>query len=220
MRKLAPDKTILILCFSLWFFHVNGQGYESLSAIPLGSRGVITLETKDSVNFTFTVRSIETFSKTINSSDNFSKKLFKSSNSNCIEFVFCNGTYEDGSLKTFLFMKNWYKFPIEYNASINVDGNNRFENTSVMPLIPKALSREDWPYKIKQINFSGFKKIEIRTNKNMKSIDNSSKTEYIGTQKAETAFTNLINLIITKIDDLTLTHVNLIEQNMKSRDIT
>jgi len=220
MRKLTPIKNILILCFSLLFFHVDGQGYESLSAIPLGSKGVVTLETKDSVNFTFTVKSIETFSKTINSSDNYSKKLFKSSNNNCIEFVFCNGKYEDGSSKTFLFMKNWYKFQIEYNASINVDGNNRFENTSVMPLIPKALSREDWSFKIKQISFSGFKKMEINNNENVKSIDNSSNIEYIGTNKAESAFTNLSNLIITKIDTLNLSDVISIEQNMNSKDIT
>jgi len=213
-------KTILTLCLTLCILHCSCQGYESLSAIPVGSKGVITLESKDSVNFTFSVKKIETFSKTINSSETDSKKLFKSSNSDCIEFVFCNGSYEDGSPKTFLFMKNWYKFPIEYNASINVDGNNRFESTSVMPLIPKALSREDWSVKIKQITFSGFKKMEIHAIKNVKPIDDSLKIKYIGTEKAEAAFTNLINLIITKIDNFTLTHVNLIEQNMKSKDIT
>jgi hypothetical protein len=175
---------------------------------------------KDSVNFTFTVKSIETYSKTINSSETDSKKLFKRSNSDCIEFVFCTGTYGDGSPKTFLFMKNWYKFPIEYKASINVDGNNRFESTSVMPLFPKVLSREDWSFKIKQINFSGFKMMERNTNEDVMPIDNSLKIEYLGTEKAETAFTNLLNLIFTKIDSLALTHVNLIEQNLKSKDIT
>ena len=131
--------------------HCNCQGYELLSSIPLGSKGTITLVTKDSVNFTFTVGSFETFSKTINSRETDCEKLFKSSNTDCIEFVFCNGTYKNGSPTTFLFMKNWYKFPIEYNASINVDGSAGFESTSVMPLIPKSLAREDWTFKIKQI---------------------------------------------------------------------
>jgi len=213
-------RNLFIIILTLSFFNTSCQVKDPSLIIALSSNVTIVLETKDSINFSYKTEKNETFLKTINTNSNESDNLFENPKTNCLEIIFCNGTYGDNKTRTFLFIKNWYKFPIEYSAEIITSGNTKFEKTSVMPLFPNALSREDWPDKIEEIKLSNFKKMTFPEKPITETIENSPQLKYIGTEKSDSAFASLITIIKTKFADLTLNQVNSIEQKMKSQDIT
>ena len=210
----------IIVFLTICFLNLKGQENANSSIIPFGSKATIILETEDSINFSYKLQNIEKFTETINSRDNENEIIFTKEKTNCIELIFCNGNYGDGSPMTFLFIKNWYKFSIEYGASIIKSSKNSFENTSVAPLFPSVLSREDWPYKIEKIKLSRFKKILFTRNQKTEQSNNTYKINYIGYEKADSAFASLFNTFNLKIDDFNLRQVDSIEQKKESKDIT
>ena len=209
---------LMIVCLSFSFIHLEGQDTPSLASISLGSKATISLETKDSIKYSYRIINIESFTKILNTNSKQNENLLGDKKTNCLEIVFCNGTYGDNNPYTFLFIKNWYKFPIEYKADILKNNKIVFEITPVTSLYPGVLTREDWPYKIEKIKFSGFQKMlfpdgEIKAAKN-------STIKYIGTDQADKAFASLFKIITSNFENLPLNNLDSIEQEMNSRDIT
>ncbi len=211
---------IFLACTSFSFLHLKGQQDELQTIIPLGTKATIIIDAKDSINFKCRIVSIETFTKTINVNSQESELFSKDPKTDCVELVFCNGNYGNSDQKTFLFIKSWYTFSIKYNAGILRSNQTDFENTSVLPLYPKVLSREDWPYKIEQIKLSGFEKISFQDNETREIQRKLSGIKYMGTEKADRSFASLFSLINSKIGNLTLLEIDSIEQRIDSKDIT
>lgn len=160
--------TILALCYTS-LFTLKSQELPSepqeAFAFPLGCKATIKLIPVDSVNFHYSVLKIEPLTDFINM-PNYAHSLPDSIlENNTISFVFGVGVSEkekeeNNKYKTLLILKNTYQHAVTYKADIQVYNQKEFEPTSVVPLYPKVLSTELWPYRIDNIALYGFRKID------------------------------------------------------------
>jgi len=125
------------------------------AAFPLGSKFVIKLVPVDSVNFNYSVLSIEPFKKEVVWD---SDELFEEGGADStVVFYFGVGTIGDKKA-TFLLMKNYSKIPLLYTSEIKRQKDGQFEPTSNIGTLPKIRVWEMWPYPISYIGLSEFRK--------------------------------------------------------------
>jgi hypothetical protein len=134
-------------------------------AFPIGSKFVIELIPIDSVNYDYSVISIEPFKKTVDTWEN--EKLFEEKGKeNTILFYFCFGTHgktkkeKKNNMKVVLMMKNYSTEALKYTSEILRQKDGEFEPTSNVGTFPNARGTEMWPYMIYAIGLSEFRKNE------------------------------------------------------------
>lgn len=190
-------------------------------AFPLGSKFVIKLVPKDSVNFDYSVLSFEPFEEIVDTQkedDLFEKK----GEDNTIVFYFCLGTSgeteqeREKNMKVLLIMKNYTKEILNYTSEIQREEDGEYEETSNVGIYPNAIATEIWPYMIYSIGLREFRKPTYAlnsTNRRTVKLDNV-------TIEADDVFTNRMNLILSDLGKLRLNDMRLKEEEWEAIDNT
>lgn len=171
-------KKILFVIISIFLtLYLNAQTPELPSipangfAFPIGTKFSIKLVPVDSVNFDYSVISIEHFDKVIDSWKTDSLFTEKGED-NTIAFYFCFGTHGDTeeerekNMKILLLMKNYTKETLKYTSEIQRKEEGEYEPTSNIGMYPGVMGREIWPYMIYSIGLREFQKRNIKLPKN------------------------------------------------------
>ncbi|MFC6999414.1 hypothetical protein [Rufibacter roseus] len=125
--------------------------------MKLNTKFVLKLDSTDSDNYSFTLKSQEAFNEEVQVSSAaalFSKKVADDE----IEGIFTYGKFGDRQ-SIFLILKSGLKVPINYDLKIKTDKNKELVKTSVVTLFPNVPSNELWPYHIDLVSFSNFRKL-------------------------------------------------------------
>ena len=152
----------LFAFFSLISFAQENK-VDSTLAFPIGSKFILSMETKDNINYTYKVKNFEIYQNIVTYFK--TEKLFaEKPEENTIEIIFCYGKPFDNSTekdyKTVLLLRNNTKVALSYNALIKLPDKEDFTNTSTLPIVPKARGTEIWPYPIEAIGLINFTKYE------------------------------------------------------------
>ena len=184
-------------------------------AFPLGSKFVIKLIPIDSVNYDYSVLSIEPFGKIVDIWKN--DELFDAKGEeNTIVFYFCLGTQgktkkeKKSNMKVLLIMKNYSKEILKYTSEIQRRENGEYEETSNMGTFPNAKGTEMWPYMIYSIGLRDFRTFSYATNSTNQIIAEEGNIQT--TVEVDSIFTNRLNLIFSNLGNLRLNDIRLSEQ--------
>lgn len=134
-------------------------------AFPIGSKFSIKLIPVDSVNYDYSLLSIEQFDKTINYIKTDSLFVRKG-DPNTIDFCFCYGTFGDTeeekekNLKIVLFIKNHTGEMLEYTSEVQIEEGGEYLPVSNIGTYPAGIGKEIWPYMIYMISLREFRKME------------------------------------------------------------
>ncbi len=159
MRKILTIVFIAITSLT----QAQGLPAESVNgfSFSLGTKFTIKLTPTDSVNFNYSIISIEPFQKTVDISDN--DHLFeKQGDDNTIVFYFCPGTYGKmpgnvSFMPILLLMKNYSKYNLSYTSEVQRVENGEYEPTSNIGTSPNVKSIEMWPYIIHSLTLKEFR---------------------------------------------------------------
>lgn len=130
-------------------------------AFSLGCKVTIKLVPTDSINFDYSVLSIESYQEPI-----YLKKtedLFdKEGPPNTLTLYFTYGYFgekmTEKDMRIFLVIKNYTDNILQYSSDIQRMEDGEFEETSNAGIYSKAIATEIWPYMIHNIGLWGFKK--------------------------------------------------------------
>ncbi|MFV0537560.1 MAG: hypothetical protein ACK5M3_09325 [Dysgonomonas sp.] len=160
---------LLALSFFIFALQAKAQEPELPSipangfAFPIGSKFSIKLIPVDSVNYDYSVLSIEYFDTIVDSwkTDSlFSEK----GEPNTIDFYFCYGTHgdtkeeKDKNMKVLLLMKNYTGEALMYTSEIQKEEDGEFVSTSNVGTYSGVKTTEIWPYMIYMIGLREFRK--------------------------------------------------------------
>jgi len=164
---------IFIFIFSI--NQINAQTPELPSipangfAFPIGTKFTVKLIPVDSVNYDYSVISIEHFDQIVDSWKTDS--LFaKEGDVNTVQFYFCFGTHgdtkeeKDKNMKVLLLMKNYTKEVLKYTSEIQREEDGEYESTSNVGIYPGVKGQEIWPYMIYSIGLREFQKRNMKMN--------------------------------------------------------
>ena len=132
-------------------------------AFPIGSKFVIKLVPRDSVNFDLSVIFYEPFRVVVDTWKH--EELFEEEGEeNTIVFYFCYGTHGETeqekkeNSQVLLLMKNYSKEVLSYTSDIQRQLEGEFEPTSNIGIFPNVMGMEMWPYMIYTIGLKEFRK--------------------------------------------------------------
>ena len=179
-------KRILTFTFFLAATLVQAQEVPSEPrngfAFPIGSKFVIKLIPRDSVNFDLSVIFYEPF-RVVVDTWNHDELFEEEGDENTIAFYFCYGTHgETEQEKTensqvLLLMKNYSKEALSYTSDIQRQLEGEFESTSNIGIFPNVKGMEMWPYMIYTIGLKNFKKYEFQEQNPDEDTDADSESE-------------------------------------------
>jgi len=151
-------KYVFTVFLMLVLSHCIGQKDNPTNTVKFNTRFTLALQTDDSLNYTYTIKSQEAFYKTVNLSETTS--LFDSIVPlGEIQGIFTYGKLGN-NLNVFLMLKSGLNQPLTYELKIKKSNKRKPVKTSVVRLHPNVASTELWPYNIDYIEFSGFKIVE------------------------------------------------------------
>jgi hypothetical protein len=143
-------------------------------AFPIGSKFVIKLIPTDSVNYDYSILSLEPFEEVVDTYKN-SELFEKNGEKNTITFYFCLGTHgetdqeREKNMRVLLLMKNYSKEILKYTSDIQTKEDGEYEETSNIGIFPDAKGMEMWPYMIYSIGLKEFRKYkQENTNRKLK----------------------------------------------------
>lgn len=135
--------------------HGLGQIENPTNTVKFNTRFTLALHTNDSVNYTYTIKSQETFYKNVNLSE--TRSLFDTIvPRDEIQGIFTYGKIGN-NFNVILMLKSGLKQPLTYELKIKKSDESKVVKTSVVKLHPNVTSTELWPYDIDYIEFSNFK---------------------------------------------------------------
>lgn len=162
-------KRIILLSFLILSQLTQAQDLPTIPsngfAFSLGSKFTIRLFPVDSINYNYSVISIEKFDKIVDTY-NHDELFDNQGKDSTITFCFCVGTHGDNdkekekNMQVLLLMKNYTKMALKYSSDIQRKEDGEFEPTSNIGTFPGAKGMEMWPYMIYMIGLKEFQNIK------------------------------------------------------------
>ena len=162
MKQILTITFLVVTCF------VQAQELPSKPAnafaFPMGSKFVIKLIPKDSVNFDYSVIAFEQFHKIVDIFENKDELFEEKGEDSTVIFYFCFGTFgktdeeKQKNTQSLLLMKNYSDVKLNYTSEIQRQKDGKFEPTSNIGIYPNLKVWESWPYPILMIGLKEFRK--------------------------------------------------------------